>query len=84
MLRVALVWTLQLLAWQPALADGSDYSRPRYAHRHWLRLPPARHVVEVVQPPYSGNFIINGIRFTGNDPGVLPLDRGRTDHAPCR
>ena len=31
---------------------------------HRIYLPPERHVIEVVQPPYSGNFIINGRRFT--------------------
>ena len=31
----------------------------------WYGLPPEQHVIEVVQPPYSGNFIMNGSRFTG-------------------
>lgn len=48
----------------PALADEGpryhDYGRSIY-------LPPERHVVEVVQPPYSGNFVINGYRFTAKD-----------------
>jgi hypothetical protein len=32
-------------------------------HRHYL-LPPERHVVEKVMPPYSGNYLINGTWFT--------------------
>jgi hypothetical protein len=28
-------------------------------HRHYV-LPPERHVVEKVMPPYSGNYLING------------------------
>jgi hypothetical protein len=54
---------LGVLTCQPAFADGMEYSPPRYyQYRHYL--PPERHVIEVVQPPYSGNFIINGARFT--------------------
>ena len=63
MLRVALVFGLALLTCQSALADGMIYSSYRYYHRRYL--PPERHVIEVVQPPYSGIFIINGVRFTG-------------------
>jgi hypothetical protein len=50
----------------PALADGMGYQR-HYHHNHRIHLPPARHVVEVVQPPWSGNFIINGTHFTGRN-----------------
>jgi len=54
---------LAMLSAGPALADGMTYPGYRHYHRHYL--PRARHVVEVVQPPYSGVFIINGVRFTG-------------------
>jgi hypothetical protein len=60
--RVLALAALAALA-APALADDG----PRYHHhyRHHIYLPPERHVVEVVQPPWSGRFIINGSRFTG-------------------
>ena len=52
----------------PALADG-EYRRYRYYQPHYyIYLPPDRHVIEVVQPPWSGNFIINGSRFTAKTP----------------
>ncbi len=54
----------------PAAADEG----PRvYRHhdRYRLSLPPERHVVEKVQPPWSGNFIINGRRFTAVTPACF-------------
>ena len=70
MFRAALAFALAVVTCQvSAYADEMPYSRqwrPRY-YGHYL--PPARHVVEVVQPPYSGNFIINGIA----SPAFLPL-----------
>ena len=68
MLRVVSALTLALLTWQPACADGMRYSGWQ---RTWHYLPPERHVIEVVQPPYSGNFIINGARFTGRTRACL-------------
>jgi hypothetical protein len=62
---------LQGSMFQDAFADGMTYSRPRYHYHHRHYLPPERHVIEVVQPPYSGVFIINGIRFTGMTPACL-------------
>jgi hypothetical protein len=50
-----------------ALADG-EYRRYRDYYPHYIYLPPERHVIEVVQPPWSGNFIINGTRFTAKTP----------------
>ena len=47
----------------PALADGMEYT-PRRHYPTRFYLPAERHVIEVVQPPYSGNFIINGTAFT--------------------
>ena len=55
---------LALLMGQPAFADG-EYRRYRH-YPHYIHLPPERHVIEVVQPPSSGNFIINGTRFVGH------------------
>jgi hypothetical protein len=55
-----------------ALADGMDY--PSYRSHH--RLPPERHVIEIVQPPWSGNFIINGARFTGHSPACFTWAAG--------
>jgi hypothetical protein len=62
MVKLVSACALALLTSQPVLADGMQYSPYRYHHRYYL--PPERHVIEVVQPPYSGNFIINGTRFT--------------------
>ena len=63
MFKVASAAVLAVALCGPAMADGMQYSPYRHYHGHYL--PPERHVVEVVQPPWSGNFIINGARFTG-------------------
>ncbi len=42
---------------------------------HYIHLPPERHVIEVVQPPSSGNFIINGTRFTAKTAACCPGPR---------
>jgi hypothetical protein len=49
------VFALAMLACRPALAAG---------HGRHIVLRPERHVIEVVHPPYSGSFIINGAYFT--------------------
>src|SRR5262249_60113112 len=53
----------------PAGADGIDV--PHKVHRVWhgysLRLPPERHVVEVIDE--WGRLVINGRRFTPIVPG---------------
>jgi hypothetical protein len=49
-----LVFVLAILTCRPALSAG----------RHWPNLPPERHVIELVRPPYSGSYIINGARFS--------------------
>ena len=46
----------------PAGADGVDVPRHHAWHGYYLRLPPERHVVEVVNG--WGQLIINGRRFT--------------------
>jgi hypothetical protein len=67
MLRVALAVGLAFSISQQVLADEAPYRR-HWQYRHGWYLPRERHVIEVVQPPYSGIFIINGIRFTGMTP----------------
>ncbi len=67
MVKLVSAAALTLLVSAPALADGMPSHR--YRHRHFL--PPERHVVEVVQPPWSGNFIINGAHFTGRTRACL-------------
>jgi hypothetical protein len=62
MFKWTVAFVLAISACVPAIADG-EYYRHRY-YRHHIYLPPERHVIEVVQPPWSGNFIINGTRFT--------------------
>jgi len=77
MLRVAVAFVLAVLTSQvAAFADGMPYARQWRPRHHWHHLPPARHVVEVVQPPYSGNFIINGIRFAGMTPACFRWTAG--------
>src|ERR1700730_1263258 len=49
------VFVLAILACRPALSAE---------HRRQMVLPPERHVIELVRPPYSGSFIINGANFT--------------------
>ena len=60
-------FVLAALVCQPAFADGMTYR----GHHRAYHFAPERHVVEVVQPPYSGNFIINGTRFVGRTPACL-------------
>jgi hypothetical protein len=70
MYRVAFAFALVVLAGLPTRADEMPYTPHRYHQRH-RHYPPERHVVEVVQPPFSGVFIINGIRFTGVTPACF-------------
>jgi hypothetical protein len=67
MLKSVSAFALVLLMGIPAFADEMEISRPRYRH-YGIYLPPERHVIEVVRPPYSANFIINGARFVGRTP----------------
>jgi len=46
-----------------------------YRHRGFY-LPPERHVIEVVQRPNSGNFIINGTTFTAKTAACNALAAG--------
>jgi len=66
MFKLLSVFILAVIMCPPAFADGMQYRR-----HHRAYLLPDRHVVEVVQPPYSGNFIINATRFVGRTPACL-------------
>ena len=56
------VFVLAAFNCRSAVADGMRYRAP---------VLPERHVIEKVQPPYSGNFIINGTRFVGRTRACL-------------
>jgi hypothetical protein len=75
MFQWVLVLGLVVSICQPAFADGMGYSRQR-SYRYPFYLAPERHVIEVVQPPWSGNFIINGARFTGRTPACFTWAAG--------
>jgi hypothetical protein len=60
-----LVALLAILACQPAVA--ADY-RPAISAEYGWRLPPERHVIEIVRPPYSGSFVINHATFIAKTP----------------
>ena len=75
MFQRALVLWLIIAICPPAFADGMQGPRHRY-YRDRFYLAPERHVIEVVQPPWSGNFIINGTRFTGRTPACFSWAAG--------
>jgi hypothetical protein len=62
--RIALGCGLALIFCQSTSAD--EMSGPRHHRRHYVWAQ--HHVVEVVQPPYSGVFITNGFRYIGMTP----------------
>jgi len=66
MFKLLSVFILAVFMCPAAFADGMQYRR-----HHRAYAVPDRHVVEVVQPPYSGNFIINATRFVGRTPACL-------------
>jgi hypothetical protein len=70
MLKSVAVFALATLTAAPAFADGMKYT-PRRHYPTVFYLPAERHVIEVVSPPYSGNFIINGARFTARTPACF-------------
>lgn len=69
MLKLSAAFVLALLTCASALAAEQEYTPRRSYQRFYL--PAERHVIEVVQPPYSGNFIINGARFTAATPACF-------------
>jgi hypothetical protein len=75
MLKAISAFVLTILMAAPALADGMEYTPRRYYPQR-LYLPPEQHVIEVVQPPWSGNFIINGTRFTARTPACFSWAAG--------
>jgi hypothetical protein len=75
MLRWILTAALIVSIHSPAVGDGMNLPRHRH-YRQFFYLAPERHVVEVVQPPWSGNFIINGTRFTGRTPACFSWAAG--------
>ena len=76
MFRLAAAFALGLASCQPVVADGMNYPRRYHSYQQRHYLPPERHVIEVVRPPYSGNFIINGTRFTAKTAACLPWAAG--------
>jgi hypothetical protein len=70
MLKPISAFALAMLICAPAFADGMEYAPRRYYPQRFY-LPAEQHVIEVVQPPWSGNFIINGARFTGRSPSCF-------------
>jgi hypothetical protein len=79
----AMLGALAALLLQPAHAADLTVAPHRSVHRVYvierqreIVLPPERHVVEVVAPPYSGNFIINGTHFAGVAPACLRWSAG--------
>ena len=70
MLKFASVFALGLLLCQSALGDGMETTRQRYYY-YGYGLPAERHVIEIVSPPYSANFVINSARFTGMSPACF-------------
>jgi hypothetical protein len=64
MFRACSAFALCVLMIQPVFADEMYVAPQRHYHYRYV-LPPPRHVIEVVSPPYSARFIINGARFAG-------------------
>jgi hypothetical protein len=60
------VFVLAILACRPALAAEHG--------RHGLR--PERHVIELVRPPYSGSYVINGTYFTAKSAACAGWNAG--------
>jgi hypothetical protein len=74
MSKLTLAFALATLTCASALADSMEYAPRRSYQRFYL--PAERHVIEVVQPPYSGNFIINGARFAALTPACFAWAAG--------
>jgi hypothetical protein len=53
-------------------ARAAELENPgAYARPYYLRLPPERHVIEVVWHGVSDRFIINGVRFAAKTPACV-------------
>jgi hypothetical protein len=66
-MRIPLLTCFALLLSQPGFADELGFKRQREP----LYALASPHVVEVVTPPYSGRFVINGSRYDGVEPACL-------------
>jgi hypothetical protein len=58
----------------PAIsAELSEVQANRYGSYHHkpIALASEQHVIEVIKPPYSGSFIINGANFAARSPACL-------------
>jgi hypothetical protein len=64
MFRACAAFAVCVLMIQPVVADEMYVAPQRHYHYRYA-LPAPRHVIEVVSPPYSARFIINGARFAG-------------------
>jgi hypothetical protein len=73
--RVASITFALLLISQPAFSD--EPGNVRHRHRHAAIYP---HVVELVAPPFSAQFVINGYRYDG----VAPACRSWVPGQPVR
>ena len=65
-----------LISTQSAVADA--IGTRHYVRHYFYPLPPERHVVEGVRPPWSNRFLINGRYFAATSPACanwLPGDR---------
>jgi hypothetical protein len=61
----ALLMSFVLSLSQPSFADEPGHM-PKQSYSFGTR-----HVIEVVTPPYSGRFVINGFRYDGVEPACL-------------
>ena len=68
------VFVLMILACRPALS--ADALAPDRAYHRYTMLPPERHVIELVRPPYSGSFMINRAVFTAKSPACSDWTAG--------
>jgi hypothetical protein len=73
MSKSILVLVLAILACRPALSADQGPHVLQVA-RHLL--PPERHVIEVVRPPYSGLYIINGANFAAKSAACAGWNAG--------
>jgi hypothetical protein len=79
MSRSIAIFLLANLAGAPALSADLTAAQPDHyaSYRHApIGLAPERHVIEVVKPPYSGSFIINGTNFAARSPACLSWAAG--------
>ena len=63
---------LAVLACHPAVSADLG----AHARRPVSVLPPGRHVIEIVRPPYSGSFVINAAAFTAKTPACRNWEAG--------